>query len=75
MTPLRRQPVAASLNHDLRVDRGQCHPCGKWLYGSRRAARRVMRAVHRGECMNVYRCPVMDGWHVGHRSGQSGGWS
>jgi hypothetical protein len=43
-----------------------CEPCGKWLYTSRkharkRAADQAMHGVH------AYRCPVQtELWHLGH---------
>lgn len=50
------------------VQKGYCRECGKFMYDTRKAAKKVFRAVHPGESMNAYRCPVrVDRWHVGHR--------
>jgi len=41
---------------------GKCRACDKWLYASRRAARRNRR--HLGTAGHVYRCPETQGWHL-----------
>lgn len=45
---------------------GMCRPCGKAIHLSRKAARHVAKAHHRGEDRRPYRCPVyLDHWHLG----------
>lgn len=46
---------------------GRCAPCGKWLYISRKAARRArVRVLNTYGVLNAYPCPHADGWHLGH---------
>lgn len=49
---------------------GKCAPCDKYIYISRKAARRVRgnlrQAADRGR-LNAYQCPHTDGWwHLGN---------
>jgi hypothetical protein len=51
-------------------DLGWCTPCGKYIYATRKAARRVRNQLapqpHRGP-LSAYPCPHTDGWwHLGH---------
>lgn len=41
-----------------------CPDCGKRLYASKQAAKRIVRVVDRG--LRPYRCPSGLGWHCGH---------
>lgn len=51
---------------------GRCASCGKWLYGSRKAARRARKRVpNTGEVLSAYPCPHQDGWHLGRLWGQA----
>lgn len=45
-----------------------CDHCGKWSYGTRKDAKRVMRNAHPGaKGLEAYRCPTwLDVWHYGH---------
>lgn len=44
----------------------QCRSCRKRRYTKRSGAKEAIRINHRGEGMREYRCPVADGWHIGH---------
>jgi len=49
---------------------------GKHRYASKAQAKRAMRRMQStggggGSGANVYRCPLCDGWHWGHRRGGS----
>ncbi|MGE3449000.1 MAG: hypothetical protein AB7H92_15635 [Microbacteriaceae bacterium] len=56
------------------VDKGfvSCPDCGKRLYVTRREARAAVRRTRlhiryaKRTVMREYRCPVRDGWHIGH---------
>lgn len=50
----------------------RCEPCGngKWVYVSRKAARRARRLMTggatKGAELSAYQCPHGNGWHLGH---------
>lgn len=42
-----------------------CRPCEKYIYGSRKEARQIMKNTYPGEELNAYRCD-QGNWHIGH---------
>ena len=47
---------------------GTCMECGKRCYGSRSAAKRMLKRRFPGERMSVYKCG--DFYHLGHLPGR-----
>lgn len=43
-----------------------CGDCGKHLFLTRKAARRAARRMHSHGRLSAYRCPVQNGFHLGH---------
>lgn len=44
----------------------QCRRCRKRRYAKRTGAKAAIRALPANKGMREYRCPVADGWHIGH---------
>lgn len=62
------QPQGASERvNKFHVDKeGHCVRCDKWLYKTRKDARRACNRHHRGEHKQPYRCPHLpELWHIG----------
>lgn len=59
--------AAVSQRDGLRfpADIGTCADCDKRVYPSSKTARAIAKRIP-GRHMNTYRCPVGNGWHLGH---------
>lgn len=52
--------------HGLRGPVGTCSSTGKFIYPTRKLARQGRAQLVNGNTLNVYRCEVCQGYHIGH---------
>lgn len=61
----KRKPSEKNANGNLK-DFIHCPDCGKRRYIKRAGAKAVIKSLPDNRAMREYRCPVGEGWHIGH---------